>query len=378
MPPRVTYWTGTFDPVREAISKEVQALRAAVQPPAPVVSLSAGQRSSISPRDRVLRLNGGQWMLFRAAAAIIEPFGDVTHVFGAMNAWHALKALGARPLILTVALPGPALDSALYDKVSVFAAESECLADDLRSAGVGADRIRVIYPGVDLEEFRPLPRPARERFQLLFASSPSDAREFDARGVTLLVEVARRCPEIDVTLLWRSWGNQDAARLAFANLNPPANVRIDTRRGRTMASIYQQADAVACLYEPGFGKSCPNSIVEALACGVPALMSSMCGISGLVEREGAGISTARNADEVANAVQTLRRERMRFSVAARRLAERRFDITQFVDAYARLYESALIRPAAAASAERSPAAPGMPGVPASGTSRQTPATLPQR
>ena len=339
MPPRVTYWTGTWDPAREAISKEVETLRRSVQPTAPVISLSSGQRSSISVRDRVMKFSGTRWMAFRATAAVVEPFGHVTHAFGALNAWHLLSALGRRPIIFTTALPGPALQPELYDKVTVFAAESECLAEELRRAGIGSDRIRVIYPGVDLEEFQPAMAAARDRFHVLFASAPSDVREFEARGITLLVELARLCPEIDVTLLWRSWGDQQAAQRAFANLHPPQNIRIDMRRGRSMASVYRDADAVACLYEPGFGKSCPNSIIEALACGAPALVSDTCGIAGLVATSDAGIATTRNPADIADAVRTLRREHSRFQVAARRLAERHFDIKQFVDTYARLYET---------------------------------------
>ena len=158
-------------------------------------------------------------------------------------------------------------------------------------------------------------------------------------GSRLLVEVARLCPEIDVTLLWRPWGDQHAAQRAFANLDPPQNIRMDTRRVDDMASVYHEADAVACLYEPGFGKSCPNSIIEALACGVPALVSATCGIGGLVSREGAGIATTRNPADVAEAARTLRREHTRFAAAARRVAEKNFDVRQFVDAYARLYDA---------------------------------------
>jgi glycosyltransferase involved in cell wall biosynthesis len=363
MPPRVTYWTGIWDPTREALSKEVQTLRRALQPGAPVVSVSAGQRSSIAPRDRVVRLAGQRWMAFRAAAALVEPLGTVTHAVGAMNAWHLLRSLGRRPLIFTVALPGPALEPALYEKVAIFAAESECLAHDLRSAGIGSDRIRVIYPGVNLDEYRPVTRRSHDRFRVLFASAPSDAGEFRARGIPLLVEVARLCPEIDVTLLWRSWGDQDSARRAFANLNPPENIHIELRRGRTMTSVYQETDAIACLYEPGFGKSCPNSIVEALACGVPALVSDSCGVAGLITKGEAGIAATRNPADVAEAARTLRREHARFSAAARRLAERSFDVRQFVDAYADLYQSTA----------GTVAAPGRPGVLPLGMSRRTPA-----
>jgi glycosyltransferase involved in cell wall biosynthesis len=278
-------------------------------------------------------------MTFRAAAALIEPLGNVSHAFGAMNSWSLLRALGRRPLIFTAVIAGEALEPVLYDKVAVFAAESESLADDLRRAGIDSGRIRVIYPGVNLAEYRPVPRATRDRFHILFASAPSDPREFEARGIPLLVELARLCPEIDVTLLWRPWGDQHAAQLAFANLNPPPNIRMDARRVDDMALVYHEADAVACLYEPGFGKSCPNSIIEALACGVPALVSTTCGIAGLVSREGAGIATPRNPADVAEAARTLRRERTQFAAAARRVAERHFDVTQFVDAYARLYES---------------------------------------
>lgn len=339
MPPRVTYWTGIWDPAREGLSKEVQSLRRALQPKAPVVSLSSGQSSSPWPRDRVVRLAGARWMAFRTSAALVEPLGHVTHAFGAMNAWHFMRSLGRRPLIFTVALPGPALEPALYDKVTVFVAETEGLADDLCRAGISSDRIRIIYPGVSLDEYQPLTRPTRDRFNILFASSPSHAGEFQARGIPLLVEVARLCPDMDVTLLWRSWGDQEAARRAFAHLNPPQNIRIDQRRGREMASVYREAHAIACLYEPGFGKSCPNSIVEALACGVPALVADTCGIAGLLAREGAGIATPLHPSDVAEAARTLRREHARFSTAARRLAERSFDIRQFVDAYAQLYLS---------------------------------------
>jgi len=339
MPARVTYWTGIWEPTREAISKEVQTLRRAVQPSAPVVSLSAGQKSSIVARDRVIRLAGARWKTFRAAAALIEPLGNVTHAFGAMDAWHLLTALGRRPIIFTTVLAGSPLQAALYEKVAVFAAESEPLAADLRRAGVGADRIRVIYPGVNLAEYRPVSRASRNRFHILFASAPSDPGEFGARGIPLLVEMARLCPEIDVTLLWRPWGDQHAARRAFANLNPPQNIRMDARQVDDMASVYHEADAVACLYEPGFGKSCPNSIIEALSCGVPALVSETCGIGGLISRDGAGLATTRNPADVAEAARTLRREHTRFTAAARRVAERHFDVRQFVDAYARLYEA---------------------------------------
>ena len=97
VPARVTYWTGTWDPQREAISKEIEVLRGLGGGQAPVVSFSTGQRLGVDMRNRVVRLNASQWPLLRAIAALIEPRAELNHVFGALDAWHLLRAIRRRP-----------------------------------------------------------------------------------------------------------------------------------------------------------------------------------------------------------------------------------------------------------------------------------------
>src|SRR5437868_5220046 len=116
MPPRVTYWTGIWEPHREAISSEVQALRSALQPGAPVVSFSAGQRTSHRVRDRVVRLSGRRWLLLRGVATVLERRGDISHAFGSLADWHLLRSIGRRPVLFTVVADGPAPDQSLRDK----------------------------------------------------------------------------------------------------------------------------------------------------------------------------------------------------------------------------------------------------------------------
>ena len=99
--------------------------------------------------------------------------------------------------------------------------------------------------------------------------------------------------------------------------------------------------AIACLYADGFGKSCPNSVVEALACGVPALVSDSCGIAGLITRGGAGLSVPRTLQDVVQAARALRERQQMFGRAARALAEQHFAIVGFLNAYLRLYDEVL-------------------------------------
>jgi len=224
----VTYWTGIWEPKREGISKEVEWLRAALAPGCAVVSFTP-QRTWVLPGDRVLRLHFRRWLFLRAAALALERTADINHVFGGVGAVaHFLHVLGRRPIVLTVVIPGTALEPALYDRVARFVAESRGLAATLVAAGVSPDRIETIYPAVDIDRHPPQPPPARGPFRLLFASTPSEASEIDQRGLGLLIDLARLRPDIEVVVPWRQWGRVTEARQALES-HAASELSRDTR-----------------------------------------------------------------------------------------------------------------------------------------------------
>jgi glycosyltransferase involved in cell wall biosynthesis len=334
--PRVTYWTGVWEPQREAISKEVAWLRRSLSPGSPVISFT-GQPTAIHPRDRVLRINRHHWYMLRAAALGLEPLGRVTHVFGGVGTTEFfLRILGRRPILFTVVIPSVASEPDVYARVDHFVAESRSLRDILLRAGVPADRIDVIYPAVDLRRYAPLSAP-HGRFTLLFASSPPDVNDIDTRGIGLLIELARARPGVDVVVLWRQWGDADEAARVLAARRPPANFRIQSGDVADMAAAYQQAHATVCFFEAGNGKSAPNSVVEGLACGRPTLLSDTCGIADLVTEWDAGAVAPRQLDALLDALDRLQ---SRYDIAAsqaRRLAEAEFDRSVALGRYAGIY-----------------------------------------
>ena len=337
VPPRVTYWTGIFEPAREALSREVEILRRRVAPPAPVVSFSSGQRSSLVRRDNVIRLSSRRWMVLRLLAAALERTGDITHVFGEIDCWHLLRAVGRRPVMLTVAIPGPLLDARDYRHVRAFVAETDALARALRVGGIDPHKIRVILPGVDLEYFKPVPAP-EGRFRVLFASSPASPSHFGRRGIPLLVETARLCPDIDFVMLWRQWGSQSAADGALEALRPPGNVIVERGDVADIASAFQRAHATVLMAADGYGKSCPNSVIEGLACGRPALVSPSCGIADLLVSGGAGLTPTRDPRALEQALRALMINPEGWRERARSLAEHRFALSCFSRAYEEAYE----------------------------------------
>lgn len=350
--PRVTYWTGVWDPRREALSKEVEAIRAAHRPEARVVSFSGGQRSVLGMRHGVVQLSGKRVAGLRLLASFLERRTDVNHVFGAASEWHFLRVLGRRPLLFTVALPGVPPVPALLDKVAIFAAESHTLAAAVIAAGVPPERVRIVYPGIDLDRYAPSVLPSTRPFRVLFASTPADPREIEARGVGLIIGAARAMPDVEFVLLWRPWGDRRAAEMALQALDPPQNVAVEWRPIENMADQYQRAHATVCCFAEGFGKSCPNSIVEGLACGRPTLVADTVGIAPLIEDHSAGVMVPRTVEGLVRGVERLRSRIADASIAARTLAERVFGMPQFLRTYEDFYAALYSKRACGRAAHR--------------------------
>jgi glycosyltransferase involved in cell wall biosynthesis len=337
VPPRVTYWTGTWDPEKEAISKEVDTLRTMQTDLAPVVAFSPGNRSRIHPRRRVITMSSRRWLLFRGLAACLEPTADISHVFGALDSWHALRSLGRRPIVLTLVAAGEPVHRALYDKVRVFVSESPRIAQTLADLGIPAERIRVIYPGVNLSRFPVVAPPEHGPFRILFASWPEESDQIDGRGIPLLIELARHRRDIQVVLLRRPWGDVAGTTRAVEALGLPANVSVEELGSRSMADLYAGVHATAALFKPGYGKATPASLLESLACGRPVLMTGECGIADPVASAGAGLQVRSTVDAAVAAIERLQDSWTQVSSSARALAERAFDERRFVSDYASLY-----------------------------------------
>jgi glycosyltransferase involved in cell wall biosynthesis len=332
----VTYWTGVWDPQREALSNEVARLRATLAPGALVFSLSRGQRFDVQWRERVLKTTPRQFLLFAALAAIAERRTRVSHAIGAVDGWHLLRCLGRRPLLFTVAIDGHPLSVEFYDRVALFVAETESLALRLRSAGIADERIAVLPPGIRLDRFTPSTLPQGPPWRILFASTPSDPGEIAGRGIPLLIELARQRGDIEVRLVWRPWGDTVAAKRALEALDPPPNVTVHFGDVADMGREYAAAHIVACPFTQGFGKAAPNSVIEGLACGRPALVSAACGLAQELQ-EGEGGSVFRLPSGLNDALESLLTNLEPAARNARRLAQSHFDEAVWLRKYAAWY-----------------------------------------
>jgi glycosyltransferase involved in cell wall biosynthesis len=337
MPPKVTYWTGTWDPAKEAISKEICELRRGHRERAPVVAFSPSQPFRYSPRDRVLQIPARAWPVLRAAAAAIERSGDITHIFGGSVSWHLIRALGRKPIVLTAAVANDGDVQLPHSNISRVIVETDLAVDEWVQAGIKRDHVSIVRPGIDLDHFN-LHEPPQGPFTLIFASTPSDVSEIASRGIPLLVELARARPDIRIILPWRQWGDVTKSREALVSLRPPGNFIVTHDNVHDMREVYRLAHATIVIFAAGTGKAVPNFVIEGLAMGLPCIATKSSGLASDLAQHRAGLVVEPQIAALSNAVDELQADSNGYSRRARLLAEARYDLRTFVAAYDRIYD----------------------------------------
>jgi UDP-glucose:(heptosyl)LPS alpha-1,3-glucosyltransferase len=208
--------------------------------------------------------------------------------------------------------------------------------------GTPADRVSLVYNGVDLDRFHPDNRArfrasmrealglSRQQWVVLFVGSG-----FERKGLGALIDAMARLRDPHCRLVVAGKGDAVPYQRLGARLGLEPRVSwIGTRAD--VERLYALADVVAlpALYEP-FG----NVHLEALASGVPVLTSARSGGAELVSQgENGWVVAEPTGALVAAGLEALRTlDAARAALAARASAEP-FTYAAQVDAFARIWE----------------------------------------
>jgi UDP-glucose:(heptosyl)LPS alpha-1,3-glucosyltransferase len=166
--------------------------------------------------------------------------------------------------------------------------------ETIRHYGVPAEKIVVIHNGVDGAEFKPSPEArglirnqlglADSDYLLLFVGSG-----FRRKGLPAAIQAVDRVP---------------SAKLVVAGEGrAPAHPRVLMLGRRTdVAHLYAAADAFIfpTLYDPF-----PNAVLEAMASGIPVIVSRVAGVSEVISGDSIVVENPLDVAELAAAVKTL-------------------------------------------------------------------------
>ncbi len=211
----------------------------------------------------------------------------------------------------------------LIEHCRLFLAVSDALREAALAQGFPAERTRTHYLGVDLDRFQT--GGAREPGLVLHVG-----RLVEKKGTTVLIDAIRRLPEAKLvvigdgperTRLQRRAGDL-GERVRFLGALAPSEVADWMRRAQVLA-------APSVTARDGDAEGLPTVIVEAVACGLPAVATQHSGIpEAIIEGESGFLVPEHDVEALASRIGALLESadlRDRMGSAARRLAEERFD-----------------------------------------------------
>jgi sugar transferase (PEP-CTERM/EpsH1 system associated) len=232
--------------------------------------------------------------------------------------------------------------------------------------GIDAARIERICNGVDTERFTPSHEPRRA-----FPHAP-----FRDERLVLVGTVGRLEPVKDQLALARAFAAAIAReprarkhlRLAIVgdgSLRPAIERVLDDAGVRDLAWVAGERSDVAQLLPafdvfvlPSLAEGISNTLLEAMACGVPVVATAVGGNAELVVAGETGdLVPSNDADALAGAMLALAADegrRARMAAASRERALREFSLTEMVRRYGALYEREIerrARPSRAAARE---------------------------
>ena len=194
----------------------------------------------------------------------------------------------------------------------------------------------IIPEGIELKDFLKLPSS-----RVFHASYPRMANKIlilflgrfhQKKGLESLIKayamVAKSCP--NVHLILAGSGDQDYIKHISMRLNDTDLTSRSTITGQLNEDQKLAVLACADLFVlPSHGENFGLAVVEAMACGMPVLISDKVGIWPEVAEYEAGLVTTSDPSQIAGAMETLVNDaalRMKLGQNGRRLVEERFNI----------------------------------------------------
>jgi glycosyltransferase involved in cell wall biosynthesis len=230
----------------------------------------------------------------------------IHHVFSPTLAHYPVLNLLRRPIVFSVAANVGSNRPADFSKMKRWKRIIVSNSRDFdRLNSWGFNNSEVVLPGIDLSGFSRLPPPPG-KFTLLMASAPWEKKQFETKGINLLLEAVKAMPEIKLILLWRGLYINDL-RQKVAGLNLASQVEIIDRKVNVSAIMERTHVTVLLAKEAGLVKAFPHSLIESLASGRPVMLNDLIPMADYVKRNKCGTVLAEcKAPNLIDAISTMR------------------------------------------------------------------------
>jgi glycosyltransferase involved in cell wall biosynthesis len=210
-----------------------------------------------------------------------------------------------------------------------------------RDAGVlerwGLTNYVIIPPAIGTSRIVPTPVPLGRELILLMASAPWIGRQFELKGIDLLLATAARLSFLRLVLLWRGVLADELLR-RVQRLNIESRVEIVNRKVDVNEHLARAHAAVLLARDGRIVRSFPHSLMESLVAGKPVLLTRAIAMSDYVSKHRCGVVVREmSVEALSSAIDILRRDYAELAGNALRIGPGSFSIETMRDNYRRVY-----------------------------------------
>jgi glycosyltransferase involved in cell wall biosynthesis len=318
----------------DAVFQEVAALRDAFQ----------GEIINLSPLKSSTRRFPKQLYGFHRVREIkqLESQCDVSHLFFPFPYPFPIIRLLSKPVFYTVTAslnltkrpPGHAQLKRLQ----------RIIVSNDRDAGIlktwGLTNYAVIPLGIDGSNFTRTAVPLGRELTLLSASAPWIRRQFDLKGIDLLLTTAAELPFLRLILLWRGVLADELTK-RVERLGIGKRVEIVNRRVNVNDYLAKAHATVVLAKNGGIVRSFPHSLIESLMARKPVLLSDTIAMSDYVINRRCGVVVYdMSITTLSSAIDALMRSYEELVRNATQIGPEAFSIRAMVENHRSLYRLA--------------------------------------
>jgi glycosyltransferase involved in cell wall biosynthesis len=201
----------------------------------------------------------------------------------------------------------------------------------------GLANCAIVPPGVDTADVLPATLPLDRELILLMASAPWHGRQFDSKGIDLLLATAAKIPFLRLIFLWRG---VLAGELAWRveRLGISDRVEIVNRRVTVNDYLKRAHATIVLANNGGLVKSFPHSLVESLVAAKPVLLNETIAMADYVTDNQCGIVvTDMTITALTSAIEILMSDYERLARNAAKIQRGAFSLAAMVGNYRQLY-----------------------------------------
>jgi glycosyltransferase involved in cell wall biosynthesis len=231
-----------------------------------------------------------------------------------------------------------------------FIAISQEIADGLKKDGIQPEKIKQITNFVDTERFYPINDQERHILKTALSIDRNVVINFTGRiverkGVDILVNAFAESMELmpsSILIIVGAGPDEDKIKNMASKLGINNKIRF-FGHSREVIKYYHAADIYVL---PSYAEGMPNSLLEAMACGLPIIASKIGGVVDVIENGKDGILfEPGDISGLSSALVRLSKDvglRVRLGEEARKKAVEGFSIERVADEYIKIYENMLI------------------------------------